>query len=58
MIAAHDIGAIAAIAFNHPEHYIERTMEIAGDELTMLQMAKSFSVVLGQTVTFTELWRR
>jgi len=54
MIAAEDIGVIAAEAFNHPGDYIGRGIEIAGDEMTMLQAAATFSKVIGRTVKFVE----
>ncbi|KOU61536.1 NmrA family transcriptional regulator [Streptomyces sp. MMG1533] len=34
LIAVRDIGAFAAIAFDRPEHFLGRTVEIAGDILT------------------------
>ncbi len=33
MIAVDDIGAFAALAFEHPGHWHDRTFELAGDEL-------------------------
>jgi hypothetical protein len=34
LISARDIGAFAAIAFDRPDQYLGRTVEIAGDVLT------------------------
>lgn len=55
MIASDDIGAIAAIVFDDPEKYLGKEIEIAGDELTLSQMAKAFSKSLGKEVTTVEL---
>lgn len=42
MISVQDIGAFAATAFNHPEKYKGKAIEIAGDEVTLSQAAKVF----------------
>ncbi len=54
MIAVDDIGGFAALAFEKPGEYIGRAFELAGDELTMPQVAEAFSRVLGRTVRFVE----
>lgn len=54
-IATDDIGRIAAIAFSAPEHWIGRAVEIAGDELSMLQVAATFSAVLGRDVEYVQV---
>src|SRR5581483_814575 len=50
LIGADDIGAIAAIVFDHPEQYIGKTIELAGDELTESQMVETLSKVIGRPV--------
>ncbi len=50
LIAAEDIGAIAAIVFENPTAYIGKALEIAGDELTESQIAETFSRVIGRPV--------
>ena len=50
LIAADDIGAIAAIAFSDSDQYLGRTLEIAGDELTEAEQAETFSKVIGRPV--------
>lgn len=50
MIASDDIGAIAAIVFDDPKKYLGKEIEIAGDELTISQMAEAFSKALGKEV--------
>jgi len=50
LIAAEDIGAIVALAFERPQEFIGRTIEIAGDELTEPQIAEMFSQAIGRPV--------
>ncbi len=54
MIAPQDIGAFARLAFDKPQEFLGRAIEIAGDELTMPQAAQVFSRVLGRLVEFVE----
>ena len=54
MIAADDIGAFAALAFARPQEFIGKALEIAGDSLTMPQVADAFTLVSGQPVRFVE----
>ena len=54
MIAADDIGAFAALAFARPQEFIGKALEIAGDSLTMPQVADAFTQVSGQPVRFVE----
>ena len=53
MIAVDDIGAFAAMAFGAPDEWIGRTVELAGDELTMPQVAAIFSERLGRPVVYS-----
>jgi uncharacterized protein YbjT (DUF2867 family) len=55
MIAADDIGAFAALAFARPAEFTGKVMEIAGDALTMPQVAGAMSRVTGSPVQFVEL---
>ena len=43
MVAVDDIGAFAALAFEHPGKWENRTFSLAGDELSMRQIADAFS---------------
>jgi uncharacterized protein YbjT (DUF2867 family) len=54
-IAADDIGAFVALAFERPEEFIGRELEIAGSELTNLEAAQVFSRVLGKPIRFQKL---
>ena len=53
LIAVDDIGAFAAIAFGAPGEWLGRTVEIAGDELTMVEVAALFSARLGRPVKYS-----
>jgi uncharacterized protein YbjT (DUF2867 family) len=53
MIAVNDIGAFAALAFARPADFIGKAIELAGDELTMPQVAEAMTAV-GQPVRFVE----
>ena len=50
-IAVEDIGVFAALAFENPQEYLGKTIELAGDELTEAQTAEVFSKVIGRPVT-------
>jgi uncharacterized protein YbjT (DUF2867 family) len=54
-IAAEDIGAFVAHAFDHPKDFLGLELEIAGSELTNPQAAQVFSRVLGKPVKFQKL---
>ena len=55
MLAVDDIGGFAALAFAHPEEYMGKAMELAGDELTIPAAASAFSRALGRTVRYVEM---
>jgi len=55
MIAVEDIGGFATLAFNRPDQFIGKALDIAGDELTMTAVAESFSSVLHRPVRYVEL---
>ncbi len=50
LIAADDIGAFVALAFDDPQAYLGRTIELAGDELTEPQIADTLAKVIGRPV--------
>lgn len=54
-IATDDIGAFVALAFERPNDFIGRELEIAGSELTNLEAAQVFSRVMGKPVKFRRL---
>lgn len=55
MIATHDIGAVAALAFERPSAFVGKTVGLAGDELTMPQVADVLARFLGRQVRFIEV---
>ncbi|MFC4358495.1 NmrA/HSCARG family protein [Halobium salinum] len=50
MVDVDDIGAVAAIAFANPDEYVGETIQLAGDSLTLAEMAEAFETVLGRDV--------
>ncbi len=50
MLAPEDLGTFVRLAFDHPEVYLDKTFELAGDELTMSEAAAVFSRITGRTV--------
>jgi len=54
LIAAGDIGAFAELAFAHPQGYLGKTLEIAGDELTEPQIAATLAKVIGRPVQLAQ----
>jgi uncharacterized protein YbjT (DUF2867 family) len=55
MIAVDDIGAFVALAFEHPGHWHNRAFELAGDELSMTQLAEAFSRASGREVRYQQV---
>lgn len=49
-IAASDIGFFVAEAFDHPSEWTGRTVEIAGDEMTLNELRALFAEVLGRPI--------
>ncbi len=54
-IAVDDIGGFATMCFQHPDRWIGRTIDLAGEVLTMTQVAEIFSRVLGQRVNYVQI---
>ena len=54
-LAVDDLGAFAAMALAGPERWIGREMDIAGDELTMPETARSFGQVAGREVRYVQI---
>ncbi|MFF0066449.1 NmrA/HSCARG family protein [Streptomyces sp. NPDC005279] len=54
-IAVDDIGYFAAEAFDRPQEYLGRALEIAGDELTATEVALAFAERTGEPARFEEL---
>ncbi|MGV9293021.1 NmrA/HSCARG family protein [Amycolatopsis sp. NPDC003676] len=57
LIAAADIGAFATLAFTRPAEYAGRTIELAGDELTMPRIAQAIARATGEPVAYRPIPR-
>jgi uncharacterized protein YbjT (DUF2867 family) len=55
MVDVVDIGVFAAMAFENPETWIGREVDLAGDELTMPEIAGTFSRVIGRDVDYFQV---
>ncbi|MED4750420.1 NmrA/HSCARG family protein [Brevibacillus choshinensis] len=55
LIAVDDIGAFVKIAFQEPETFIGKTMEMAGDSLTPPELAAAYSRATGQSIVYTPI---
>lgn len=55
LVAVDDIGVFATLAFNNPEEYIGRELDIAGDQLSGPQMAYLFAKLLGRDVKYKQI---
>ena len=54
LIAVDDIGVFATLAFENPQEYLGRVLEIAGDNPTMKEAAERFGRIIGRPVHFQE----
>ncbi|MBV8885584.1 MAG: NmrA/HSCARG family protein [Chroococcidiopsidaceae cyanobacterium CP_BM_RX_35] len=54
-VTVDDVGAFCAIALEHPKKWLGREVDLAGDELTMPQVAQTFSRVIGRQVNYVQM---
>ena len=54
-ISVEDIGAFAALAFQNPSKWSGRTLELAGEELSMQRVVETLSRVLGHNVKYIQV---
>ena len=54
-VAVEDIGVFAAMAFENPDEWIGREVDLAGDEMTMPEYAETFSRVIGREVNYYQV---
>lgn len=54
MIAVRDIGAIAAAVFGESEKFLGKSIDLAGDELTLPDACRALSTALGREVRYEE----
>jgi uncharacterized protein YbjT (DUF2867 family) len=55
MVAVDDIGGLVAMAFERPAKWQDRAFELAGDELSMAELAKVFSRATGHEVRYVQV---
>jgi uncharacterized protein YbjT (DUF2867 family) len=55
MVAVDDIGGVAATAFERPGKWQGRAIELAGDELSMSELAKAFTRTSGREVCYVQV---
>jgi uncharacterized protein YbjT (DUF2867 family) len=55
MIAIDDVGVLAKNAFDHRGHWLGRAIDVAGDELSMSELAQSFSLALEREVKYKQV---
>ena len=55
MIAVDDIGTFVTMAFERPGHWQGRAMDIAGDELSMSELAQAFTRMVGREVQYVRV---
>ncbi len=54
-VAVEDVGAFAAIAFERPNEWIGREVDLAGDEQTMPEIAETFGHVIGREISYYQV---
>jgi uncharacterized protein YbjT (DUF2867 family) len=54
-VAVEDVGAFAAIAFDNPDRWIGREVDLAGDEQSMTEIADTFGRVIGREVSYYQV---
>ena len=55
MIASSDIGVFARIAFQRPDEYVGKALELAGDVNTPTEAAAAFQEVLGREINHVQV---
>ena len=59
MVAVDDIGAFVALAFEHPGRWHNQAFDLAGDELSMTELAEAFTRAAGREVRYQQVpWDR
>ena len=58
-VAVEDVGAFAAMAFENPDSWIGREVDLAGDEQSMSEIAETYGRVIGREVSYHQVpWDR
>jgi uncharacterized protein YbjT (DUF2867 family) len=54
-VAVEDVGAFATRAFENPDRWIGREVDLAGDEQSMTEIADTFGRVIGREVSYYQV---
>jgi uncharacterized protein YbjT (DUF2867 family) len=54
-VAVEDVGAFAAIAFENPDRWIGREVDLAGDEQSMTGIAETLGRVIGREISYYQV---
>ncbi len=52
LIAIRDVGFFVGEAFDNPDEWLGRGENVAGDKMTMVELAETFGTVLGQDIGY------
>lgn len=55
LIAIRDIGFFVGEAFDQPDEWLGRAVNISGDQMTMQELADTFSRVVGQEIPYNRM---
>jgi uncharacterized protein YbjT (DUF2867 family) len=55
VIAVDDVGIFAALAFGEPETFIGQSLEIAGDQLTPVEIARAMEAASGHPLPYIQI---
>jgi uncharacterized protein YbjT (DUF2867 family) len=55
IMAVDDVGVIAALAFAQPQDWIGREIELAGDQLTPIQIAAAIADEIGHPLPYVRI---
>jgi uncharacterized protein YbjT (DUF2867 family) len=54
-IAIRDIGFLVGEAFDHPDDWVGRAVNVAGDRMTVAEYVETFGDVIGQEISYNQL---
>jgi uncharacterized protein YbjT (DUF2867 family) len=55
IMAVDDVGAVTALAFSQPKEWIGRSVSLAADELTPVQVAEAIGTALGKPLPYVQI---
>jgi uncharacterized protein YbjT (DUF2867 family) len=55
MISVDDLGIFVTMAFEHPGHWQDRAVDLAGDELSMQEIAEALGRKIGRHVQYAPI---